>query len=166
MSRLTLAAPLVLLAAACNAQGPADQDGGTQIAIRGAGGNFSAGVGKDGQVAIDMPGLKGSIALPKFNLDADNFDINGVGLPAGSKVDTINVNGDGGRDEKVRIAFTSPLGTAGVRDWFQGKLAAQGFTLTARGDDLSGTTDEGKPFRLTTKPAGDGRSQSVIAIGE
>ncbi|WP_326523159.1 hypothetical protein [Sphingomonas sp.] len=153
-----------LLLAGCGSADEAAKDEGTSISIKGEDGNaFSANLGKDGRVAIDVPGFKANIDLPSIQLDANDFKMNGVSLPTGSKITSMNVAGRNGGG--VEVNFTSPVGTAAVRDWFQGRLAAEGFTLKADGDALSGTTEEGKPFRLTTKPAGGGQSESVISIG-
>lgn len=165
MRTLAILAPALLLAA-CGGGGGND---GTEISIKGGNDSaFTAGVGKDGKVSIDAPGFKAAITLPKIQLDASDFDINGVGLPAGSTIRTMDIAGDKqGRENegRVNVRFTSPVGTAAVREWFQGKLAAQGFRLAAQGDNLTGTTDEGKAFSLTTKAAGDGKSESVLSIG-
>lgn len=162
--RVLILAPALLLAA-CGSNG--DTSDGTQISINGgAGGNgFSAGMGKDGKVSIDAPGFKMNVDLPKVQLDASDFKMNGVSLPEGSKITSMNIAGDGDRDGGLRVAFTSPVGTAQVREWFQGRLAAEGFKLTASGDDLTGTTDEGKAFRLTTKGSG-ASSESVLTVGQ
>jgi len=162
--RMLILAPALLLAAC----GGGSEDG-TQISITGGdnGSDFVAGVGKDGRVSIDAPGFKGAISLPKFQLDAGDFDINGVKLPDGSKITSMNIDGDrGGKgDDRVRVAFTSPVGTAAVREWFQRKLSAEGFKLTAAGDNLSGTTVDGNGFSLTTKATGTGKSENVLSIG-
>lgn len=162
MRTMLILAPALLLAACGSNDGGTDD--GTQISIRGGDGNgFSANLGKDGKVAVDLPGFKANIDLPKVQLDAGDFKLNGVSLPQGSKITNMDVTGgDGG--EGVRVNFTSPVGTAAVRDWFQGRLAAEGFTLKADGDALSGTTEDGKAFRLSTKAAGNG-SESVITVG-
>lgn len=161
MRTLMILIPALMLAAC----GSNDRAGdGTQISIDG-GNSFSAGVGKDGKVSIDAPGFKANIDLPKIQLDAGDFDINGVSLPSGSKITNMNIAGKGEDDGGVKVAFTSPVGTAAVREWFQGKLAAEGFKLTATGDNLSGTTEKGKAFTLTTKPAGNGASESVLSVG-
>lgn len=165
--RALILAPALLLAA-CGSN-DADKAEGTQISLNGGeGGNgFSADMGKDGRVSIDAPGFKMDVKLPKVQLDAGDFALNGVSLPTGSKITSMKIDGNGDVDEKgaVRVAFTSPVGTAGVRDWFQGKLAAKGFKLTAQGDALTGTTDEGKPFTLTTKGSGTA-SESVLTVGQ
>lgn len=124
--------------------------------------SFNASAAKDGTVSVNAPGFKGAIKLPKIQLDADDFDINGVHLPPGSRIGGINIEGNKDDDDRVRVSFTSPIAPAKVRDWFQGKLAAKGFKLTAAGDDLSGTTDEGKPFSLTSKAAAGGSASEIV----
>lgn len=148
--------PLLMLAACGDGQG-------TQIAIRGDNGQDLVAVGKDGNVKIDAPGFKASVNLPKVALDTDNFDINGVKLPAGSSISDMAINGEG--DGNVRVNFTSPVGAVGVREWFQGRLRAEGFNLSADGNGLTGTTDDGKPFRLQSRDTRNGASESTITIG-
>ncbi len=160
MRSLMILAPALLLAACGSNDGAQD---GTQISIDGD--NFAAGMGKDGKVAIDVPGFKANIDLPKIKLDASDFEIDGVSLPTGSTISSMNIAGKDGNDGGVRVAFASPVATSAVRDWFQGKLAAKGFTLTAKGDDLTGTTKDGKPFALTTTAKGPGASESVLTVG-
>jgi hypothetical protein len=125
---------------------------------------FNASASKDGTVAIDAPGFKGAIKLPKIQLDAGDFNVNGVHLPPGSKIGALNITGSPG-DDRVRVAFTSPIAPAAVREWFQPKLTAQGFTLSVQGDKLTGTTDEGKPFTLNSRAEGTG-SQSELVIAD
>jgi hypothetical protein len=150
----------VLLLAACG-------DGakeGTAISITGENNSFSASMGSDdGAIAIKAPGFSTSIDLPKIQLDAGDFDVDGVKLPDGSKIRNLNVV-DRGEKESVEVRFTSPIGVAAVRDWFQGKLTGKGYTLKATANGLTGTTEEGKAFRLSSKGAGTG-SESVIALG-
>ena len=165
MRTIMILAPALLLAA-CGSNDAA-KDEGTQISINGGeqGNSFSANMGKDGKVSIDAPGFKMDVNLPKIQLDAGDFDINGVELPAGSKITSMNIAGNDEKDGALKVNFTSPVGTAAVREWFQGKLAAEGFKLTASGDNLTGTTDEGKAFSLTTKANG-AASESVLSVGQ
>ena len=71
--------------------------------------------GKTGEVEINAPGFKASIAMPKVNLDSENFDMDGAKLYPGSKILSMKVDnvmraagtkGDGGGT--VRIRFDSP----------------------------------------------------------
>ncbi|WP_404368344.1 hypothetical protein AB5I39_14575 [Sphingomonas sp. MMS24-J45] len=127
-----------------------------------------ASIDGKGEATIDTPFFKGKVTLPKLKLDADNFDMNGVHLYPGSKISGMNVdvqNKDGDKDDgRVRIAFTSPAAPATVRAWFKDKLTAAGFTLSDKGNGLTGTTDEDKPFTLELTPDGADKSSGVITV--
>ena len=144
-----------------------DSGDGTSISINAGDSNMVAGVDGNGQLAINLPGgFAGNVKLPKMTLDADNFDMNGVHLFPGSTISGMNVDADGKDGGLVRVEFQSPANPTKVRDWFLDKLSKQaGFTITASGDDLIGTTDENEPFRLDLAPDGADRSKGTIVIG-
>lgn len=161
------AAALTLTVAGCD-----DGKDGTTIAINAsdADGNAVVGVdGKSGKLSIAAPGFTGSISLPKMHFDAGDFDMNGVHLYPGSTISGMNIDAHdkpGGDDDgKVRISFASPAAAPTVRDWFQRKLTGAGFTLSASGNGLAGTTDDHKPFRLDLTPAGADHADGTIVIG-
>ena len=155
---------IVLPLAACDG---AQQ--GTSIAINATGedGNMIAGVdGKTGQVSFNAPGVSGKIKLPKIQLDAGNFDMNGVHLYPGSTISSMNIDAHDkpGKDDDgtVRVSFESPAAPATVRDWFSRKLSDAGYKIRIDGNGLAGTSDEGKPFRLDLTPAGADHSSGTI----
>jgi hypothetical protein len=156
--RLLAILPILALAA-CSGGGD-----GTEITlnVNDPDGAFNASAAKDGTVAIKAGGFETSLKLPKMELDAGDFDINGVKLPQGSKIASFNIDGSPG-DDKVRITFTSPVAPAAVVEHFRAGLNPQGFKLTAAGNMLSGTTDEGKPFKLETRAAGAG-TEGVLTL--
>lgn len=169
--RLPAATALALagLLAACN-RGP---DQGTSISINATGddGNMMTAQvnGSSGKVSLAVPGFKGSVSLPKIQLDANDFSLNGVHLYPGSTITSMNVaaqdHGDHDDDSgTVRVAFDSPAAPDTVRDWFRDKLTTAGFTLQPQGTGLAGTTDDGKPFRLQLDPAGDGKAKGLITV--
>lgn len=173
MSRFSLPQLHCMLAAALLAMPLAGCDGskeGTTITFdaKNSDGNVSATAdGKSGEISVKSPILSGSITLPKMQLNASNFDMNGVHLFPGSTITGMSIFDDdkGAADaSKVRVAFDSPASPDAVRDWFADRLAKAGFTLQADGEGLSGKTNEGKPFRLEMKPAGANKSQGVITI--
>ena len=133
-----------------------------------ADGNVVANVDGNGQATIDTPFFKGKITVPKLKLDASDFDMNGVHLYPGSTISGMNIDAhDGpGKDDsgRVRVTFASPAAPATVRDWFKDKLNAAGFKLTAKGEGLTGTTDEDKPFTLDLTADGTEKSRGVITI--
>ena len=162
MPRLMLLALVALPLAACNRP-----DEGTSISINADSGNVLGAVdGKSGEVKLDVPGFSGKIKLPKIQLDAKDFDLNGVHLYPGSTIDNVNVAGgdttDGGN---VQVSFTSPADPATVQQWFQDRLNKAGFTVNPGGNGLVGTTDENKPFALDLTAAGPDRAKGKITLG-
>lgn len=119
--------------------------------------------GKTGQVALDVPGFSGKIDLPKVQLDANDFDMNGVHLYPGSKVTTMNIDAKN-HQGAVHVGFDSPADPNVVRNWFQQKLTAVGYTLHADGNGLTGTTDDKKPFSLQLTPDGNGRAKGELTV--
>jgi len=166
-----LAATLLLAATLSACNGSKD---GTTISFNSSDsdGNVVANVdGNSGAVSINTPGFSGKINLPKLHLDSKDFDMNGVHLYPGSTISTMNIDAhDGGKpgnddDEgTVRVSFASPASAATVRDWFQQKLTAAGFTLSASGNGLVGTTNEKKPFKLDLTPDGADKSKGIITV--
>ncbi len=166
MRALLFLSPALLLAA-CGGDGE-----GTAISIQGNGadGAVVASADKDGRIAIDLPGFKANLDIPSIKLDAGNFDLDGVKLPTGSTITTMNIaqnrdsNAAGGGDG-LAIRFHSPMTPVAVRDWFATRLADKGYALTANGDALVGRTDDGKAFRLGVTPSGTGEADGEIVIG-
>lgn len=163
--RLVLLAPALLLAA-CDGSGT-----GTSISFTGNSDSGDPGEatmnGSTGQVKIDVPGFQGSFKLPKIQMTADNFDLNGVHLPPGSKINGFNVDaGEGAKDDgKVTVAFDAPTDIAGVRSWFTDRLPKAGYAVHADGAGLVGTTDDKKPFVLKLDRGEAGHSKGTITIG-
>lgn len=143
------------LLAACDSGG-----NGTTISFEGneSGERITARAdGETGRVAIDTPGFKADIKLPRIELDSENLDINGVKLFPGSTVEGVEIIEDGSGPDygTVRIRFSAPGNARAVRDWFDQRMRAEGFTLDAGGAGLSGTTNEDEPFRLDLAPEGE-----------
>lgn len=156
----------VILTAAAASLAACDGKDATSVSITGD--NGSAGIDAGGTAKIDVPGFKGEIKLPKFQVDAADLDLNGVKLFPGSTVKGINVDAteaDGKQSGKVRLSFESPAGPGAVRDYFRRELGKAGFTVTDDGSGLAGTTDEQEPFRLTLGDAPGGKAKGEIAMG-
>ena len=160
MTRLLLCTALLAMPlAACDRSGE-----GTSVSINADGGNVLGAVdAKSGQVKIAVPGFSGQIKLPRIQLDADNFDLNGVHLYPGSTIDKLDV---AGKDEagSLRVRFTSPAPADQVRGWFQDRLGKAGFTLRQNGAGLTGTTDDHQPFRLDLADDA-GKAKGTITVG-
>lgn len=163
--RLVFLLPLAGLSlAACDGSG-------TSISINANSEDGNAVVSTDanGQMAIRAPGFEGAIKLPKIDIDAEDFDINGVYLYPGSKITNLNVEAQeqaGTQDKgEVQVTFTSPASPAAVQTWFRDRMTAKGFKVEADGTGLKGTTDEGDPFTLALAPDGDGKARGQLRLG-
>ncbi|RHW18978.1 hypothetical protein D1610_02260 [Sphingomonas gilva] len=161
--------PLAALSIAACSGG--DEDG-TSITFNGETESGAAATistdGNSGAMKIDLPGFKADIAMPKLKLDAGDFEMNGVNLYPGSTITSLNI-ADGGNEGEgsggVTVRFAAPAAADVVRNWFGEQLQQAGFKLTAAGNALSGTTDEGKPFRMELSPNGAAASDGTITIG-
>lgn len=161
---------VVLVAGALALAGCGEGGEGTSISITGNAedGNLHGATvdGASGKVKVDLPFFEGSFSLPKMQLDANSFDLNDVRLYPGSTIKGINVDAGGkGEDGLVKISFDSPASAASVRDYLQPRLTGAGYTLQVDRTGLRGTTDEDKPFALSLRDAGAGRSTGTITIG-
>ena len=166
MLRTALCALALVSLAACG-----DGKEGSSFSINSSssdGNAAGASIDGNGEAVIDTPFFKGKVTLPKLKLDADNFEMNGVHLYPGSTISNMNVDvrdkGGEKNEGRVRVAFSSPAAPAAVRAWFKGKLSAAGFTLSDKGNGLTGKTDQSKPFTLDLTPDGPGKSNGVITI--
>lgn len=159
--------PALLLVAAC------DRDSGSTLSINadgGAGNGFAATVSNQGEVAINSPVFSGKLKLPRLDMDAEDFDMNGVHLYPGSRITGIDVQADGrghgGKDDgRVRVSFDSPAEPQRIIGWFQERLNKAGYSVQSQKTDLTGTTDDGKPFRMELAPAGENKARGTILIG-
>lgn len=139
---------------------------GTTITLNVADGNTVASAnGESGEVKLDVPGFQGKFTLPKLQVTADNFDLNGVHLYPGSTISSLNLDAGRGQDGAVRVAFTSPARPGVVRDWLMQRLNKAGFAVSASGTGLTGTTNERKPFTLDLQPAGNEAASGTITVG-
>ena len=157
-----LTLPAMLLAAGCDA-------GHHPVGNRTDGGfSLNTSTGADGEVNGNAGGFEAKLKLPGMKIDADDFDMNGVGLYPGSTIRQLNVTGDAkgktGNGGVVTVHFDAPAAPEVVAGWFEKQLGGAGFTLTRSGTALTGKTDEQKPFNLELIPGTAGQSKGTIVI--
>ena len=158
-----LLAPLAL--AACGGAG-------TSISLTGNGsegeGNVSIKTGADGGVSIEAPGVSINTKLPKINLTAEDFDVNGLKLYPNSAIRELNAVGDNKlgqkQDSHVTVAFDSPAPLATVQAWFRDNLAKQGFKVEPKGNGFTGITKDGDPFTLELSADGEQKAKGKIEV--
>lgn len=159
MLRLALLTPFALIAlSACD--GP-----GTNISIDARGDDNAMITTDNGQIEIKSAGFEGSFKLPKFTINAENFDFNGVKLYPGSTVTNFHISDEGKSDPDkgmVKVDFESPESVATVGQWFRDAMVKQGFKVEADGTGLKGTTDEGDPFTLRLEADGDKKTRGSL----
>ena len=164
MTRNWLALPLAAALAAC---GGGEGDGnGASLSVKTGEGEASVKTDKDGRVAIKAPGFEGSLKLPKFEIGAGNFEIDGLKLYPGSTIASLNVdaNQDKGGEDTVSVQFDAPAPADQVRNWFREQMQAAGFTVSANGGELRGKTSEGSDFTLKVDPSGDAKSRGTLTV--
>jgi hypothetical protein len=160
MKQLWIALPLVALLAACGG----GEGNGTAVSIKGEDGNTIASVGKDGRVAIKAPGFEGSVKLPKFDIGADNFEVDGLKLYPGSTIANLNVDAAKQGGGTVKVEFDAPAAAQQVESWFREQMQSAGFTVAVKDGALSGTTGDGSPFSLKIAPQGEDKSRGTLSV--
>jgi hypothetical protein len=144
---------LVSLLAGCNvhSQNPANSDE-----------NVTITADEGGNVAFNLPFVKGQVKVPSGFMHDGNFDIDGVKLMPGSSVTGVSVFA---RDQGsvVNMSFTAPASPDQVRSYFVDGFKKQGVEVALAGDAVSGKTKDGSPFTIQVGPAASG-SQGKIVI--
>lgn len=153
---------------ALSACGSRDSGGdGTNISINAEGKDGVVAInadGKTGKVNVDLPGFSADLNLPKMMLDHSNFDLDGVELFPGSKIQGVVVNAGAGGKAKVRINFESPADPAKVRDWFKNGLGEHEIEFAETSAGFSGKTGDGNPFVISLTPKGAAATSGSIDI--
>jgi len=161
MKPIWLVLPAAAALAACGGDGE-----GTSISIQGDNGSVTAQADKDGKVSVKAPGFEGSIKLPKFNIGAENFEVDGVKLYPGATVASLNIDDrqDGTKSGGVNVTFDAPADAARVREWFREEMEGAGFTVTGTRDELTGKTKSGSPYTLKIDGTGEAKSRGTLTV--
>jgi hypothetical protein len=121
-----------------------------------------------GDIAMKLPGgFDAKFKVPAGMTDEAKFDIDGVGLYPGAKVQKIKVNAvkkDGDRDATVELGFKAPADPAAVADWYQQQFEAKKISVSRSGETLTGKTEDGDDFSLALVAGGTGVTQGTLTI--
>jgi hypothetical protein len=151
MNRSGLLMPLALLGG-CNvhSQNPANSDE-----------NVTITADEGGNVAFNLPFVKGQVKVPSGFMHNGNFDIDGVKLMPGSQVTGVSVDAhDNGA--VVNVAFTAPAPPGDVRSYFVDQFKKQGVEAALAGDSVSGKSKDGSPFAIQVGPAASGSAGKIV----
>src|SRR5256885_12920917 len=119
---------LVPLLAGCNmhSSNPANADE-----------NVTISADEGGNVAFNLPFVKGQVKVPSGFMHQGDFDIDGVKLMPGSQVTGFSVFA-GHKGSTVNMAFTAPAAPDQVRSYFVDQFRKQGVEAALAGDSVSG----------------------------
>ena len=166
-----LVLPLLALAA-CDGHHDKSTEQGTSVNIKAKddqGGNVDIKVdGKTGDVAVDVPGFEGKVSLPKISLDSSDFEIGGVTLYPGSKIQGLNVQADktstAGERGQVIVSFTAPADAATVAAYFREAFAKKNIQLTGSDTSLSGVSKDDGAFTISLTPGQAGQTSGKLVV--
>jgi hypothetical protein len=115
-----------------------------------------------GNVAFNLPFVKGEVQVPSGFMHEGNLDIDGVKLMPGSKVTGFSVFA-ADKGSTVKMAFAAPASPDQVRAYFADQFKQKGVEVASAGDAISGRSKDGDPFVIRVSPAAQG-SQGTIDI--
>jgi hypothetical protein len=124
--------------------------------------NVTISADEGGNLAFNLPFVKGQVKVPSGFMHNGNFDIDGVKLMPGSQVTGFNVFA-ADKGSTVNMTFTAPAGPGDVRSYFVDQFRKKGVEAALAGDSVSGKSKDGDPFTIQVGPAASG-SQGKIVI--
>ena len=127
---------------------------------KGADENVSINADGSGNIAFDVPFVKGQLKVPAAMMDKGDFDIDGVKLMPGSKVTGFSVFAHD-KGATVDMAFSAPAAPDQVRSYFLDQFKQKGVDAALSGDAVSGTSKDGSPFVIHVTPNGTGSTGKI-----
>jgi hypothetical protein len=122
--------------------------------------NVTVSADEGGNVAFNLPFVKGQVKVPSGFMHEGDFDIDGVKLMPGSSVTGFSVFA---RDKgsTVNMAFTAPASPDAVRAYFVDQFKQKGAEVAASGDGITGTSKDGDAFAIHLAPADAGTRGTI-----
>lgn len=141
------------------------------LAACSAGGNDNGMVtvsanSQDGNVSVRVPGVSIDTKLPKGMFTKSDFDIDGVKLFPGSKIQTMDVNAGAkaGNDAVVDITFSAPASVDTVRKHFTDGFAREDVAVKTYDGSITGKTSDGNNFAIDFVPTGANATMGHVTI--
>jgi len=151
MNRSVLLMPVALLAG-CNVQSsnPANADE-----------NVTISADEGGNVAFNLPFVKGQVKVPSRFMHNGDFDIDGVKLMPGSQVTGFSVFAKD-KGSTLNMTFTAPASPDAVRSYFVDQFKQKGVEAALAGDAVSGKTKDGSAFTIQHGAAASGSNGTIV----
>jgi len=124
--------------------------------------NVSIQADENGHIAFNLPIAQGQVKIPTGMMEKSNFDIDGVKLMPGSKVNGFSLDAHH-EAATVNMSFTAPAAPDQVRAYFVDQFRQKGVEAALSGDAVTGKSKDGSPFTIQVNPAPNG-SQGKIVI--
>lgn len=144
---------LVALLGGCNVHSQNPANSGDE--------NVTITADEGGNVAFNLPFVKGQVQVPSGYMHNGNFDIDGVKLMPGSQVTGFSVFAVD-KGSIVNMTFTAPAPPGDVRSYFVDQFRKQGVEAALAGDSVSGKSKDGDPFNIQVGPAASGSQGKII----
>lgn len=123
--------------------------------------NVTITADQGGNVAFNLPFVKGQVQIPSGFMHNGNFDIDGVKLMPGSSVTGFSVFAQD-KGSVVNMAFTAPAAPDAVRSYFVDQFKQKGVEAALAGDSVAGKTKDGSPFTIQVSPAASGSQGKIV----
>jgi hypothetical protein len=141
----------------------------TNISIHDSDGDVNISTDDNGHASIKLPGVDASIKLPKIQVGAADFNVNGVKLYPGSTIHDFNIDATAEDSDKgkghVAIKFDSPASLGKVQAWFRDAMAKRNFKVSPQGNGFAGTTDDGQPVTIELEADGPDKAKGSMTVG-
>jgi hypothetical protein len=152
MNRSVLLMPLALLGA-CNVHSKNPANSGDEA--------VTINADEGGNIAFNLPFVKGQVKVPAGMMHNGNFDIDGVKLMPGSQVTGVSVDAHN-EGATVNVAFSAPASPDTVRAYFVDEFKKQGVEAAIGGDSVTGKSKDGSPFIIQVASAESGSKGTIV----
>ncbi len=123
--------------------------------------NVSIQADENGHIAFNLPIAQGQVKIPTGMMEKSNFDIDGVKLMPGSKVNGFSLDAHH-EGATVNMSFTAPAPPDQVRAYFGDQFRQKGVVAALSGDSVSGKSKDGSPFTIQVTRAPSGSQGKII----
>ncbi len=123
--------------------------------------NVTVSADEGGNVAFNLPFIKGQVKVPSGFMHNGDFDIDGVKLMPGSSVTGFSLFAQD-KGSIVNLSFAAPASPDDVRAYFVDQFKQKGAEAALAGDAVNGKTKDGSPFTIQVTSAASGSKGTIV----